>query len=162
MAEDKMKKDLEQLVQENLPGIASKTILDNLKERENLLKENELLRNQIDVGRKQLSEADKTIETLKHLKNEKSSIEAGREKLESDKREWEYEKKFSALKVEVSQDKVNMMNNFVGLLMKNPQAVTFMNTSHIYSDEYNSQSGNYEKVRSSSMSTTRTEQQKGE
>ena len=127
MIDDKILKAIE----ESLPAQMSGVLLKRFKELE--FSESRLKESVND--NKKLTENLRLMtikrDDLKYLEAEKTGINKNRRVLEKAQIKFEIDKQVKDLRVETSNEKVNLLNNLVGLLMKNPKAVTFMSTSNI-------------------------------
>ena len=118
-------------IEESLPSQMSGVLLQRFKELE--VAEDQLkLAGEIN---KKLT-ADLRVMTnkhddLKYLETEKTGIKKDRKVFEKAQIKFEVDKQVKDLRVQTSNEKVDLLNNLVGLLMKNPKAVTFMSTSNM-------------------------------
>jgi len=72
----------------------------------------------------------KNLESIKSEVEQAKSVLQREETLKRNEAAYLIKCEVDKIKVSESQSKVDMMNNFVGLLVKNPQAVTSLFTSH--------------------------------
>jgi len=127
MINEKIRKAIEESLSSQMSGVLLERLKDlELKETrlEAAGKENATLKENLRLM---------TIkrDDLKYIINEKAAIAKSRKALDNDQKVFAVDKQVSELKVLMQGEKVNLMNNLVGLLMKNPKAVTFMSTDNV-------------------------------
>lgn len=136
--DSQMKKDILASMEKNMPKQMGGLLLTRMKELEaiekegfRIIKENAKINARIDV----LEEKDRKDQNLTEREANCSMREANLI-IEDLKRE--ISKEVDAVQVKSSNEKVDLMNNFVGLLMKNPQAITTMNQADFYDSTFGS------------------------
>lgn len=127
-----LNKTIKEAIEKQLPGEVGSILKERLKQAEDdqvaLKKKTE----DYDYLLKQYVEVEKAWKDAVKVKAEAEAIVQEKKSLDYAKKVFDIEKTILDNKVIASQEKVDLMNNLVGLLMKNPQAVTFMNTTHDY------------------------------
>ena len=155
---ENINKTIQDAIEKNLSKQVGEVLQKRLKELEEIEKNEEFLKKEIIIINKQKQDLKDENAELRTLKYDTEKVANDRKILTRDQAVFEVRKQVSEHKVTSSNEKVDLMNNLVGLLMMNPKAVTMMSgqSSHVYSEEYNSSENKYEKVRTTSLSHSTT------
>ena len=124
------KEQISKIIERDLPKQVGETLQKRLKRADELEKLYETSSKKVIQLEKRVAEVNEENNVLAYLKSEKEAIKNDRETLTWQQLNFKVEKTLLDQKVTSSNEKTDILNNLVGLLVKNPQAVTSMFTSH--------------------------------
>ncbi len=153
-----MKDKIAKAIEESLPKQVGEALQKRLKDLEETEKAFDMLNKAHIKQTRLLQDKKDELQEVKALKYEAELVVKERATLTKDQLEFSVEKQLKEQKITSGNEKVALMNNLVGLLMKNPQAITSMtgNQMHLYNDEYISAENRYQRVRTNTMVDTQT------
>ena len=134
--DSQMKKDILASMEKNMPKQMGGLLLKRMKELEEAeLAGAKILEDNNNLTRR-VNELEKKDRKDYDLTKREENCKALEEKLILEDYKREISKQVDEVKVSSSNEKVDLMNNFVGLLMKNPQAITTMNQSDFHGSTF--------------------------
>lgn len=128
---------LTKALEENLPKQVGETLQKRLAQADSYEKSIKEYIVSLDKAVDKYTTLELKFTELQALKLKKEELEIREQTLILNELKFEVSEKIGESKIKSAEEKVDLMNNLVGLLMKNPQAITSMNANHSYNSSYN-------------------------
>ncbi len=124
------KEQISKIIERDLPKQVGETLQKRLARADELERLYETSSKKVTQLEKRVAEISEENNELASLKSEKAAIKTDRENLTWSQLNFKVEKQLLDQKVTSSNEKTDLLNNLVGLMMRNPEAVTSMYASH--------------------------------
>lgn len=153
-------KSIEESIKKNLPAQVADQLRDRLEELESTEKQHNELLSDFQIQKEELQELSAKDRDYSNLEELRAQLKKESEDLELQKLKFEIKQQLSDLKVEEADKRATVANNIVSLLVKNPEAITMINTNTIRGDMYYDNQGVQHTENLGSYSTVQTTNEK--